>query len=97
MSLHGKVALITYGGRNPGVDMATELAREGAQLAIHYNSTKSQDIALVLREELKKSYPGRIVSVHAGDLRSATGVEHLFSEVLRTHQQLDVVVSLVCT
>jgi NAD(P)-dependent dehydrogenase (short-subunit alcohol dehydrogenase family) len=38
MSLHGQTALITGGGKNLGAQIAREIADEGANLALYYNS-----------------------------------------------------------
>lgn len=94
MSLQGKVALVTGGGKNLGAQSARELAREGANLALHYNSPKSKDETLRFRDELKGQYNALQVSIHAGDLTTASAVEQLFKDVLAEHRKIDIVVSL---
>jgi NAD(P)-dependent dehydrogenase (short-subunit alcohol dehydrogenase family) len=111
MSLKGKVALITGGGKNLGAgrlslivqsrpesltlnpECAKQLAKEGADLALHYNSTKSRDPTLQFRNEVLKAHSGINISVHAGDLGTAAAVEKLFSDVLAEHKKIDIVVN----
>lgn len=93
MSLNGKVALVTGGGKNLGADTARELAKEGAALAIHYNSPKSKSETEAFVEELRKG--GTKASIHVGDLTRASAVEKLFSEVLQQHGKLDILVNTV--
>lgn len=113
MSLKGKVALVTGGGKNLGAGMsshttmyrrhdandgpecARELAREGASLALHYNSPKSKDETVRFSEEITKAYPSIRVSIHAGDLGTAAAVEKLFADVISQHKKIDIVVNTV--
>lgn len=113
MSLKGKVALITGGGKNLGAgtppsppkskhhfpngesECARELAKEGASLALHYNSPKSKDATLLFRDELSAAHPDIAVSLHAGDLTTAAAVETLFAEAIAAHGHIDIVVNTV--
>jgi len=74
--LQGKVALVTGGGKNLGAETARELAKEGVTLAIHYNSAKSKSETETFANELQKN--GTKVSVHVGDLTTASACEKLF-------------------
>lgn len=91
--LKGKVALVTGGGKNLGAETARELAKEGATLAIHYNSSKSKSETEAFANELQKS--GIKVSVHVGDLTSAKACEKLFQEVKQQHGKVDIMVNTV--
>lgn len=93
MSLTGKVALVTGGGKNLGAETARELAKEKATLAIHYNSPKSKDETETFVAELRQS--GITASIHAGDLTSAAACEKLFAEVLQQHGRVDILVNTV--
>lgn len=95
MSLQNQTALITGGGKNLGAAIARDLAREGASLALHYNSPKSKDETVKLADELLKSYPGIKVSVHVGDLTTSAAVEKLFSDALARHGKLNIVVNTI--
>lgn len=70
-----------------------QLAKEGVNLALHYNSSKSKEQTLSFYSEITKQYPSLNVSVHAGDLGTAAAVERLFSEVLAEHNRIDIVVN----
>ncbi|KAK4620063.1 Hydroxynaphthalene reductase-like protein Arp2 [Fulvia fulva] len=93
MSLSGKVALVTGGGKNLGADTARQLAKEGATLAIHYNSAKSKAETEAFVAALQKD--GTKASIHVGDLTSAAAAEKLFSEVTQQHGKVDIMVSTV--
>lgn len=93
MSLKGKVALITGGGKNLGAETARELATQEATLAIHYNSAKSQKETEALVAELRGN--GIKASVHVGDLTTAAGCQKLFEEVLQEHGKVDILVNTV--
>ncbi|KAK4507020.1 hypothetical protein PRZ48_000754 [Zasmidium cellare] len=93
MSLRGKVALVTGGGKSLPADSARKLAREGAALALHYNTSKTRDQALLFRDELRRTYAGIRVSMHYGDLSSALAVEQLFNEVVAEYRKIDLVVN----
>lgn len=76
-------------------ESARELAKDGANLALHYNSPKSKDETLQFRDELVKAHSGIKVSIHVGDLTTAAAVEKLFQDVLTEHKKIDIVVNTV--
>lgn len=95
MSLQGQTALITGGGKNLGAQIAREIADEGVNLALHYNSPNSKDETMRSRDELVKAHPNIKVSVHAGDLTTGAAVEKLFKDAVAEHGQLDIVINTV--
>ncbi|KAJ5726972.1 hypothetical protein N7493_005999 [Penicillium malachiteum] len=95
MSLNGKAALITGGVKNLGAETAKELAAQGANLALHYNSTSSKANAAELEAELKHKFPTLKVAFYQGDLTSASAVEKLFDSVLKEFGKIDIVVNTV--
>lgn len=95
MSLQGQTALITGGGKNLGAAIARDLAREGANLALHYNSPKSKDETLQLADELQKTHSGIKVTVHVGDLTTGAAVEKLFTDAVAQHGKLNIVVNTI--
>ncbi|KAJ5715528.1 uncharacterized protein N7483_012709 [Penicillium malachiteum] len=94
MSLNGK-ALITGGLKNLGAETAKELAAQGANLALHSNSTSSKANAVELEAELKQKFPTLKVAFCQGDLTSAAAVEKLFDSVLTEFGKIDIVVNSV--
>jgi NAD(P)-dependent dehydrogenase (short-subunit alcohol dehydrogenase family) len=92
MALDGKVALITGGVKNLGVQIARELAASGANLALHYHSSSSQSDAARAEAELQQSVK---VVTYQGDLTSAAAVTKLFEDVKRDFGKIDIVVNTV--
>lgn len=95
MALQGQAALITGGGKNLGAAIARDLASEGANLALHYNTPNSGEETLRFRDELLKTYNGIKVSIHGGDLTTGTAVAKLFADAVAAHDKLDIVVNTV--
>lgn len=88
MSLEGQVVLITGGCKNLGGLIAHHFAKEGAQLALHYNSRSTQAAA----EEISHSLSA---SIYQGDLTSASNVQKLFASVVQDFGKLDIVINTV--
>jgi hypothetical protein len=95
MSLQGQTALITGGGKNLGAQIAREIADEGANLALHYNSPASKDETWRFMDELTAAHPEITISIHAGDLTTGAAVEKLFKDVVTMHGQLNIVINTV--
>jgi NAD(P)-dependent dehydrogenase (short-subunit alcohol dehydrogenase family) len=95
MALAGKTALICGGAKNLGAEIAHELAAVGADLAIHYNSTKTKDDADKLAIVLKEKYPKIKLQFYQADLTTAAAVDKLFAAVLQDFGKLDIVVNTV--
>lgn len=88
MSLKGQVVLITGGCKNLGALIAHVLAKEGAQLALHYNSEKTKKSA----EEIGSSLNAKI---YQGDLTVAANVRDLFQAVLKDFGKLNIMINTV--
>ena len=52
-ALSGRVALVTGASHGTGVDVARDLARAGARVAVHYRSDRAagEDVAAAIRAE----------------------------------------------
>ncbi|KAF2726183.1 NAD(P)-binding protein [Polychaeton citri CBS 116435] len=94
MSLHGKVALITGGGKNLGAETARQLANEKSNLALHYNSPAGKEQTQQVADEIAKTYNVK-VTIHQGDLTTAGAVTKLFKETLEQHGRVDIVINNV--
>lgn len=90
MSLRGQTALITGGGKNLGAEIARVLAKEGANLALHYNSASSKDSTSKLKDKLLNTYKELTIFIHHGDLTTGTAVEGLFKDVVAQHDNVDI-------
>ena len=75
------------------LECARQLARQGAALALHYNSPKSKDQTLRFRDEVMNIDPAIRISIHEGDFGTVAAVEQLFAEVLSQHKKVDIVVN----
>ena len=95
MSLQGQTALITGGGKNLGAQIAREIADEGVDLALHYNSPSSKDETVRFRDELVKAHPNIKVSIQAGDLTTGAAVSKIFEDAVAEHGQLNIVINTV--
>jgi glucose 1-dehydrogenase len=87
--LHGKVALIT--GSDSGIGQATaiEMAKEGADVVVHYHSDR--DGAEETREHVEAA--GRVATLVQADLSEEEGVEGLFDAALDGFDHIDILVN----
>jgi pteridine reductase len=89
-ALQGRVALITGGAKRLGNAIAHALHQEGAQLVIHYRSSKAQAQALV--SELNALRAGSAVAI-ACDLLNTAALPGLIAQTLSHFGRLDVLVN----
>jgi len=95
MALQGKVSLITGGAKNLGAEIARELAAQGSNLSLHYNSSGSKKDADKLAIELKQKFPDIKVVFYQGDLTTEAAVNKLFADTLKDFGKIDIVVNTV--
>jgi pteridine reductase len=74
-----KTAMITGAAKRVGKAMALHLAKQGWNIAIHYNS--SEDEARQFRDELVNSYPDQRFELFRADLNVAEELEQLILQV----------------
>jgi len=86
-----KTALITGASKRVGKAMVLHLARQGWNIAIHYNSSDVE--AKLLQEELAKDYPNQQFGVFKADLNNASEVEMLIPEVMKTMHRFDLLIN----
>ncbi|CAN5539993.1 SDR family oxidoreductase [soil metagenome] len=89
LGLHGKVALVAGGSSGLGLAVATELAAEGAHVAIGARDRGRVDAAV---EQLGDAGPGRVLGT-AVDVRDDDAVRRWVSEVAEELGGLHVVVA----
>lgn len=95
MALQGKVSLITGGAKNLGAEIARELAAQGSNLSIHYNSSGTKEDVDKLAVELKQKFPSVKVAFYQGDLTTEAAVNKLFTETLKDFGKIDIVVNTI--
>jgi pteridine reductase len=88
-TLQGRVALVTGAGKRLGRAVALRLAEEGADVAVHYRSSRSEAESAVA--EIKKI--GRRGAAISADLGSVTEIKRLFDETAKEFGRLDILVN----
>ena len=91
MTLEGKVALVTGAGRGLGSALAIGLARQGADVAVHYN--RSRGGAAQVAEQIR-GLGRRAVTVQA-NITSLEAVQQLADEAVDGLGRIDVLVNNV--
>jgi len=83
MDINGKVALITGSAKRIGRDIALELARRGARLAVHYRSSarEAQEVA------------GDTGAAFQAELTNASAIEKMFNQIEKKFGRLDILVN----
>ena len=87
--LAGKVAIVTGGSRGIGAEIAKELARNGAQVAINYQSRADSANSVV--EEIEKA--GGISSAFQSDVSNQNDVQKFIEEVKEQYGKIDILVN----
>lgn len=89
MKLKGKVAFVTGGSRGIGREIALELARQGAHVAINYagNKEKAEAVADEIREI------GQEAIVLQGDVSDQESVQAMIKAALSHFNKIDILVN----
>ncbi len=87
--MEGKTALITGSAKRIGKELALHLAKQSWNLALHYNTSKGE--AMALRDYLKAIYPKQVFKVFCCDLSDKP--ESLISEVQEEFGQIDLLIN----
>ena len=88
-NLSGRIAIVTGGAQNLGLDMAEALAEAGADLAI---TSRDYDKCVAIAHDLAQ-HTGRRVLPFALDIQDAGQVDEVFARVAAEYGRLDVVVN----
>jgi NAD(P)-dependent dehydrogenase (short-subunit alcohol dehydrogenase family) len=83
MDINGKVALITGSAKRIGREIALELARKGARIAVHYRSGERE----------AREVAGTDGAVFQAELTDAAAVERMFRGVESAFRRLDILVN----
>jgi pteridine reductase len=89
MNIHGKVALITGSAKRIGREVAIELARRGARIAIHYRSDESEARATLKRVR----EAGGDGVIFQAELTHNRDIEKMFQDVQEAFGGLDILVN----
>ena len=89
VSLQGRVALVTGAARRIGRAVALRLAREGADVIVHYRGSKVEAAQVVSEIEAL----GRRAVALSADLRDVKSIHGLFGQAARQFRRLDILVN----
>ncbi|WP_053362128.1 3-oxoacyl-[acyl-carrier-protein] reductase [Bacillus sp. FJAT-27251] len=89
MKLEGKVALVTGASRGIGREVALELAREGANVAVNYAGSEAK--AAAVAEEIRSL--GREAIVIQADVSDADSVEGMVKQTIEAFGRIDILVN----
>lgn len=89
MKLKGKKALVTGGSAGIGRAIAWAYAQEGADVAIHYNSSAAS--AQELKQEMEKSFGTKALCIQA-DLDSDEAIKSMIDMTMRELGGIDILV-----
>lgn len=89
MRLEGKVALVTGASRGIGREIAFELAREGASVAVNYAGSEAKALELV--DEIKSL--GREAFAIQADVSNSDSVNEMVKEAVERFGKLDILVN----
>lgn len=95
MALRGQTVLVCGGAKNLGALVATLLAGEGANVAIHFHGSSAAKSADSLIAGFKEKYPNMNAKSYQADLSGPKDVAKLFADVLADFGKLDIVVNTV--
>ncbi|MGH3285064.1 MAG: SDR family NAD(P)-dependent oxidoreductase [Streptosporangiaceae bacterium] len=86
-----RVALVTGGTRGIGAAICRELAGQGAHVAAGY--WRGHETASKFLETTAADYPSRRITVHEGNIGSASDCRRVLSEVIGQHGRVDILVN----
>lgn len=89
MDLQGKVALIT-GAKRIGADVARELAKRGADVAVSYGRSRAEAVALVAQIQAM----GRRAEAFAADLTDPNACAAVVESTASTFGRLDILIPM---
>lgn len=95
MALQGQTAFVTGGAKNLGALIATLLAGEGANIAIHFHGAAAGKDAETLMTGLREKYSDLNIRAYQADLTKVINVEEVFSKIMKDFGKLDIVVNTV--
>ncbi|MBD3108304.1 3-oxoacyl-[acyl-carrier-protein] reductase [Bacillus sp. AGMB 02131] len=87
--LEGKVAIVTGGSRGIGAEIAKVLARNGAQVAINYQSSSERANAIV--NEIEQE--GGTAFAYKADVMAAGNIQKFIEEVVKRYGQIDILIN----
>lgn len=87
--LNGKVAIITGGAGDIGREICMELAKEGASIAIHYNNSYEQAVAL--KEYIKSNFS--YAEIFKADISDKQQVDKMIDNIYNKFGRIDYLIN----
>lgn len=88
-AIENKVALVTGGAKRVGREIALTLARRGARIVLHYNTSRREALQVV--REIEKM--GGCAAAFQADISKAASVHKMVASVLKAFRQIDICVN----
>jgi len=90
-TVRDRVALVTGGTRGIGAAICHQLAEGGADVAAGY--WRGQEAAEKFVASMSDEYPGRMITVHEGNIGEPGDCRRVLREVIEQHGRLDILVN----
>ncbi|MFC6099214.1 SDR family oxidoreductase [Olivibacter domesticus] len=91
--LNGKVVLIAGGAKNLGGLLSRDIAKKGAKVAIHYNSSSTKAEAEKTLAEIQSA--GGEAFLYQADLTNIENIKKLFDETKNRYGGIDIAINTV--
>jgi len=91
--LNGKVVLIAGGAKNLGGLLSKDIAKKGAKVAIHYNSSSTKAEAEKTLAEIQNS--GGEAFLYQADLTNIENIKKFFDEAKKRYGGIDIAINTV--
>ena len=91
--LNGKVVLIAGGAKNLGGLLSKDIAKKGAKVAIHYNSSSTKAEAEKTLAEIQNS--GGEAFLYQADLTKIENIKKFFDEAKKRYGGIDIAINTV--
>lgn len=91
--LNGKVVLIAGGAKNLGGLLSKDIAKKGAKVAIHYNSSSTKAEAENTLTEIQNS--GGEAFLYQADLTNIENIKKFFDETKKRYGGIDIAINTV--
>lgn len=93
MSLEGKIALVTGGGRGIGREIAKTLARRGAYVIVNYNGSEAAAAETVKEIESEVTVPGAGAKAVQCNVADFAATEKMVKELIAEFGKIDILVN----
>ena len=90
MNFEGKIVLVTGSSRSLGAQLVKDFSSRGATVIINYN--KSEEKALILKENLEKTYNREVLAIKC-DISNESDVVNMTNLIVKKYGKIDILVN----